>query len=281
MWKSIRVSLLLLGVSTSLINCGFNDTQEQVELIKNSVEKQVSKRKELVWDKDNTRMVLIPAGYFEMGSRNNVSNEKPVHKVEVSAFYMDVHEVTVGQFQKFVSETGYRYDLWDNVARYSPEVNYPMIYLSWKDALAYAEWAGKRLPTEAEWEYAARGGLIGKKYIWGDDLFQARDYANCHGIDGKDKWPQCAPVGSFTPNGYGLYDMAGNAWEWTSDWYDERYYRISPAKDPFGPVDGKYKVLRGGSWSYLPINLRVAKRECHDPSGSSSGGRRCVSTPKD
>ena len=139
MWKSIRVSLLLLGVSTSLINCGFNDTQEQVELIKNSVEKQVSKRKEMVWDKDNTRMRLIPAGYFEMGSRNNISNEKPVHKVEVSAFYMDVHEVTVGQFQKFVSETDYRYDLWDNVARYSPEVNYPMIYLSWKDALAYAE----------------------------------------------------------------------------------------------------------------------------------------------
>ena len=92
MWKSIRVSLLLLGVSTSLINCGFNDTQEQVELIKNSVEKQVSKRKELVWDKDNTRMVLIPAGYFEMGSRNNISNEKPVHKVEVSVFYMDVHD---------------------------------------------------------------------------------------------------------------------------------------------------------------------------------------------
>ena len=81
-------------------------------------------------------------------------------------------------------------------------------------------------------------------------------------------------------NGYGLYDMAGNTWGWTSDWYGERYYRISPSKDPFGPVGGGYKVLRGDSWSYLPINLRVAKREYHDPLGSSSGGLRCVSSPK-
>ena len=165
MWKSIRVPFLLLGVSTSLINCGFNDTEEHVELIKNSAEKQVIKKKELVWDKDNVRMVLIPTGYFEMGSRNNISNEKPVHKVAVSAFYMDVYEVAVGQFQKFTSETGYRYDLWDNVDRYSPEINYPMVYLSWKYGFAYAEWAGKILPTEAEWGHAARGGLIGKKYI--------------------------------------------------------------------------------------------------------------------
>ncbi|MBP95201.1 hypothetical protein CMK18_04565 [Candidatus Poribacteria bacterium] len=111
-------------------------------------------------------------------------------------------------------------------------------------------------------------------------MFQARDYANCQGIDEKDKWLQCAPVCSFTPSGYGPYDMAGNTWEWTSDWCDERYYRISPSKDPFGPVGGEYKVLRGGSWNYLPINLRVAKREYHDPLGSSSGGLRCVSSPK-
>ena len=92
MWKSIRVPFLLLGVSTSLINFGFNNTEEHAELIKNSAEKQVIKKKELVWNKDNARMVLIPTGYFEMGSRNNISNEKPVHKVEVSVFYVDVHD---------------------------------------------------------------------------------------------------------------------------------------------------------------------------------------------
>ena len=119
-----------------------------------------------------------------------------------------------------------------------------------------------------------------KRIFRGGDLFQAKDYTNCQGIDGKDKYLQCAPVCSYIPNGYGLYDMAGNTWKWTSDWYDERYYRISPSKDPFGLVGGGYKVLRGDSWSYLPINLHAAKREYHDPLGSSSGGLRCVSSPK-
>jgi formylglycine-generating enzyme required for sulfatase activity len=95
-------------------------------------------------------------------------------------------------------------------------------------------------------------------------------------FDGKDKWWKCSPVGSLKPNGYGLYDMAGNVWEWTADWYDERYYRISPSKNPIGSANGKYRVLRGGPWSYLTAALRVAARSYHDPLGSSSGGFRCV-----
>ena len=173
-------------------------------------------------------MVLIPAGSFE------------------NVFYMDVHEVTVGQFKQFVNQSDYNYPdhKWNKVAKYSPTDNHPMISASWHDATAYAKWAGKRLPTEAEWDYAARGGLRNKEYSWGDDGSLARDYANYVGTGGKDKWDKTtAPVGSFFPNGYGLYDMAGNAWEWCQDWRDN------------GKVE---KVLRGGSWTHGANYMRLA-----------------------
>ena len=143
----------------------------------------------------------------------------PVHTVELDAFYMDVHEVTVGQFKQFVQESGYGYNRWNDVANDSPGDDYPMVYVNWHDATAYAEWAGKRLPTEAEWEYAARGGLEGKRYPWGDDENNvARDHANYSGTGGTDTWTYNAPVGSFEANGYGLYDVAGNVYEWCQDW---------------------------------------------------------------
>ena len=141
-----------------------------------------------------------------------------MHTVELDAFYMDIHEVTVRKFKQFVEDSGYAYNknLWNQVAKYSSTDEHPMVYVNWDDATAYCEWAGKRLPTEAEWKYAARGGLIGKRYPWGDDESVARDYANYKGTGGKDKWDSCAPVGSFSSNGYGLYDMTGNVWEWCS-----------------------------------------------------------------
>ena len=231
------------------------------------------------WEKDGSFMNLIPAGSFEMGDHFNKGkdNEKPVHMVELDAFYMDNHEVTVGQFKQFVNQSSY--NRWNDVAKYSPGDDYPMVYVSWNDAVAYAKWAGKRLPTEAEWEYAARGGLIGKRYPWGDEL--THDDANYHGTGGKDQWEFCPPVGSFAANGYGLYDMAGNVWEWCADWYASDYYSKLSAKNPLGPNTGQIRVLRVGSWRDIYYYLRVAYRGRSVPSAPSNDvGFRCVSGSK-
>ena len=205
------------------------------------------KAKKIIWKKDGAGMVPIPASDIT----------KP--------FYMDTTEVTVGQFKKFLKSTDHTFDgeLWAKVYKRSPTDKQPMIYVSWYDATAYAKWAGKRLPTEAEWEYAARGGLVRKRFPWGDDKDIARNYANYQGIGGKDKWGRTtAPVGSLKPNGYGLFDMSGNVWEWCQDWYDRSRNK---------------RVLRSGSWGFDTHVLRVASR-CFSSSGrDGSSGFRCVS----
>ena len=162
------------------------------------------KNEKIIWDKDGSEMVLIPAGSFEMGDHfsEGDDDELPIHEIELDAFYMDACQVTVRQFKQFVEQDRYSYNDWNDVAEYLPADNYPM-RVSWDDAAAYAKWAGKRLPTEAEWEYAARGGLAGKRYPWGDHV--SHDDANSFGTAGKDKWSECAPVGSFEANGYGLW----------------------------------------------------------------------------
>ena len=235
--------------------------------------------KEVIWKKDGAKMVWIPemwgvvpakviaATYDKFGDLITAETMIPEKTVKVfDAFYMDVYEVTVGQFKKFLKSLSYKPAKpidWDDVSEYSPSDKHPMIYVSWHDATAYAKWAGRRLPTEKEWEFAARGGLKNKKYPWGDDQSLARNYANYRGTGGKDKWKESAAlVGSFKPNGYGLYDIAGNAWEWCQDWYDS---------------DKDSRVLRGGYWVSNTINLRVARRTNYPPdSRGSSLGFRCV-----
>ncbi|MDP6599485.1 MAG: SUMF1/EgtB/PvdO family nonheme iron enzyme, partial [Candidatus Poribacteria bacterium] len=232
------------------------------------------------WEKDNSKMALIPAGSFEMGDHFNEGHdrERPVHTVTLDAFYMDVHEVTVGQFREFVQQSGYNYNgNWHEVVNYSPSDDYPMIYVSWNDATAYAKWAGKRLPTEAEWEYAARGGLDGKRYPWGDEI--NHDDANYRGTGGKDRWKYCSPVGSFEANGYGLHDMAGNVFEWCLDSYAEGYYSNSPTKNPLVSDTSQEKIFRGGSWYFGPNFLRVAHRSNDNPINRDhrfGPGFRCV-----
>ena len=237
----------------------------------------VVSQQKITWNKDGSKMVLIPAGSFEMGDAMNepenwMDRSRPVHTVELDAFYIDIYEVTVGQFKRFVNQSGYSYKRWNEVARYSPADDYPMVYIDWNDATAYAKWAGKRLPTEGEWEYAARGGLEGKRYPWGDEppTIERANYNKSVG--------RLTIVGSYPANGYGLYDMAGNAWEWCQDWYGEDYYSSSPVNAPQGPETGSRRVLRSGSWPDNPFLLRVAVRYFNYPTNRTNYvGFRCVS----
>ncbi|MFH1006885.1 MAG: SUMF1/EgtB/PvdO family nonheme iron enzyme [Candidatus Latescibacterota bacterium] len=249
------------------------------------------------------RMALIPAGSFQMGDAFNegYSDERPVHTVYVDAFYMDVCEVTNAQYCVFLNELGNQTEggvPWLHIGssyylitlsggQFVPESGYedhPVIEVTWFGASAYAEWAGKRLPTEAEWEKAARGGLEGKRYPWGDE-----DPAGgkCNYVDYSGPLTSqmsnlysgrgTLPVGSFEPNGYGLCDMAGNVWEWCNDWYDSGYYSNSPESNPTGAASGTFRVLRGGSLFNNPISIRCANRLCFSPTDSLYGlGFRCV-----
>lgn len=246
-------------------------------------------------------MVLINGGKFAMGTEDAMPFEGPVHQVEISPFFIDAHEVTVGDFAKFVGATRYKTEAeifgWSGVfvvkdrgwqkidgatwlypegpASTPAEPNEPVTQVSWNDVTAYAKWAGKRLPTEAEWEFAARGGLAGKTYAWGDELRPGgRPVANWWQGDfpqnnsAEDGFAGRAAVGSFAANGYGLFDVAGNVWEWTADFYDPEYYTSSPPKDPKGPADGNERVIRGGSWMCAEnfcSNYRVAARSQSTP----------------
>ena len=227
-------------------------------------------------------MVLIPAGEFRMGSNapEAQNNERPVHTVYVDAFYMDKYEVTVRQYKQFLRATGHR-ALPNWVPEYFPTDRHPVVGVSWHDAMAYAAWAGKRLPTEAEWEKAARGGVSGQKYPWGNAIDPSK--ANYFGWNGGT-----TPVGQYAPNGYGLYDMAGNVSEWCLDEYDKGFYARSPRSNPIagGTIAGVIhnftnvkteRVLRGGSWDLGLRYLRVASRAGQTPSDAYvSIGFRCA-----
>lgn len=242
------------------------------------------------------------------------SNRQPTHEVYLDAFWVDTHEVTNYQFARFVEATGYVttaerrgsslvFDRerceWlevDGSAWNAPEGPFstladrgdlPVVHVSWDDAVAYAHWAGKRLLSEAEYELAARGGLMDRQYAWGDELDGSSPPANFwqgrfpHKDLGHDGYRGLAPVGKFPPNRFGLYDMAGNVWCWCHDWYAADYYFASPKQNPTGPLGGQARVLRGGSWlstGGASSELEVAARGHAPPHHTASNvGFRCAS----
>lgn len=253
---------------------------------------------------DGVEMVLVPSGDFLMGSPSGVSGNAattPAHMVYLDAFYIDKYEVTVGQYNKFVLETGYRpLDNW--MSNYSPTDKHPVVGVSWNDAMAYAKWAGKRLPTEAEWEKAARGGFTGEENPWGEAPFDGTqgnfaDYSlskvsnkdsgddSIH-KDIDDGYAYTAPVGSYPSNGYHLFDMSGNVWEWCFDAYDEGFYANSPRRNPIAkitiidaekniPIVNSSRVARGNSW-YDPHIWIASRLKVLSTDRISNIGFRCA-----
>jgi len=189
-------------------------------------------------------MVAIPAGRFQMGVADD-EGDSPQHEVELSAFFLDTREVTCAEYQRFCAATERELPTFWGMEEFHCGPGFkehPVVGVSWSDAQAYARWVGKRLPTEAEWEYAARGGLAEANYATGDSLNgELANYA-------KTNPRGTRPVGSYAPNPYGLYDMTGNVVEWTADFYDWDYYRESPPLNPAGPAIGKFRAIRGGGW---------------------------------
>ncbi len=265
-------------------------------------------------------MVLIESGEFMMGTDRGHPFEGPAHRVALDAFFIDRHEVTNRKYAEFAAATGYVTESevlgWSGV--FDPRSNgwtkgdgadwrhpngpgsshedmpdFPVVHLSWDDADAYCDWRGLRLPTEAEFEFAARGGREGTPYAWGDELVpggvhQANLWQGVFPQQDRtlDGYGSHAPVGMFPPNGYGLYDMTGNVWEWVQDWYSDTYFRSSlknsPTRNPQGPRSGEQKVQKGGSWlcseNYCQ-GYRVAARMMTAPdSGLNNLGFRCAAS---
>lgn len=360
---AFKGTLLLAAVSLIIISCGDSSQKSTIDATQadtTQITATTSNNIKFSGDTSTQGMILIPAGTFMMGADNNqaAEDEYPKHKVTLSSFWMDEHEVTNAQFGKFVEATGYKTTAerkpdWEQLKAQLPpgtpkpaddqlvpaslvftppnhpvdlgdysqwwswvpgadwqhpdgpksningKDNYPVVHVSWDDAAAYCKWAGKRLPTEAEWEYASRGGLTNNIYPWGNEAVNTgKPKANAW--DGhfpdvntkRDGFIGTAPIKQYQPNKYKLYDMAGNVWEWCADWYRNDYYQTvnSPTgiNNPKGPntshdPDEPYaqkKVTRGGSYmcndSYCSGYRSARRMKSSYDSGMSNLGFRCV-----
>ncbi len=235
-------------------------------------------------------MAVIPGGCFNMGDAfsEGSTDERPAHNVCITGFEMDLHEVTNAEYVACVTD-GHcampsEITSWTRPDYFGEPgyASYPVIFVDWNKANAYCEWAGKRLPSEAEWEYAARGGQAGNRYPWGDvvncgnaNYGRYVDTDPCYSYLGHANDTQ--QVQSYAPNGYGLYDMAGNVFEWVADYFGSTYYASSPVNDPPGPATGGLRVYRGGSWYQASGFLRVADRNNILPNSEDfSLGFRCA-----
>jgi formylglycine-generating enzyme required for sulfatase activity len=269
----VLVALIGLAVYPTMAAApGDKGAQESATGQKQSQEKPASAQPQ------EGSMAVVPTGEFTMGSPAGDSDEQPAHRVYVDAFSMDKYEVSVGQYAAFLQAKGIDPPSdWKTMNQPSHQKR-PVANVDWADAVAYCKWVGKRLPTEAEWEKAARG-TDGRLYPWGND-----PPTPLHANYGKTDWNNhgvLAPMGTLE-NGkspYGIYDMAGNVWEWVSDWYDYNYYKNSPSQNPTGPSSGGTKVIRGGAWNSSPRAMRSANRSLISPTDQGLTGFRCAKTP--
>lgn len=235
------------------------------------------------------RFARVPEGEFAMGADDGDEDQRPAHTAYVAAFSLAVHATTNQQYAEFVRETGHPAPavrdvpvvvtppqeltyrelaapyVWRGGELPHDRLRHPVTLVTYTDALAYCEWLSSklslpvRLPTEAEWERAARGNLDGRRYPWGDDIDPSR--ANFLPEPGLKRYRGTRPVGSYAPNAFALYDMTGNVWEWVSDWYAPDVYRQSDRRNPRGPAEGTLRVLRGGSWVTHDVDqLRCSHR---------------------
>ncbi len=213
---------------------------------------------------ETPELITIPAGEYEMGQCDGRAEERPVHLVRVSAFSLARIPVTNAQYDLFARATGRQPTRFRNDELFSKPTQ-PVVGPSWQDAVDYCQWLSQetgrafRLPTEAEWEWAARGGLTGKLYPWGDEPPETRPgYA--------ERWRQAPEaVAGSVPNGYGLFDMCENVHEWCSDWYDPGHYAVSPRDNPSGPTSGTRRSSRGGAWRHQIKIARCAARSSIPP----------------
>jgi serine/threonine-protein kinase len=229
---------------------------------------------------DSAIVVFVPAGEFEMGSESGY-DEQPVHTVTLDDFWIDRTEVTNAMYALCVEagacEPPRDASSYSRSSYYGDSEfdSYPVIYVSWDDASDYCAWAGRRLPTEAEWEKAARG-TDARTYPWGNGA-PDESQMNFNALVGDTSEAGTYPDGASP---YGALDMAGNVWEWVADWYDESYYAGSPSENPQGPSSGESRVLRGGSWLVSVLNVRAAFRYWIEPARSLSDfGFRCARSP--
>jgi formylglycine-generating enzyme len=246
-------------------------------------------------NKTEVGMKLIPAGKFLMGSEGWGEFESPIHEVYVDDFFIDETSVTNAEFSKFVNETSYVTDaerkgsamgyenreMKDIIGLYwktyysEQRSNHPVVLVSWNDANNFAKWAGKRLPTEAEWEKAARGGLLQNLYPWGDN---EPTNNTCNWGKQTENFPLTTEVKYFAPNDFGLYDMAGNVWNWCNDWFGENSYSEQSIENPIGAKNGIAKVRRGASFNIIQtFRLRCANRGAYEQDAYAINiGFRCV-----
>ena len=274
MWTVGVLAAFLIAAATVIVTV---PSQGQISELR-KLRKEAKQQSQKVYI-DEASMTLVPEGYFWMGTDAGLGldDEGPRHEVWLGPYYIDVYEVTTERYANFLAATHHTPPwLWRSV---DLEVHgdRPVIGVDWSDADAFCRWAGKRLPTEAEWEKAARG-TDERRYPWGNHAPTAA-LAN-FGVGARFSYGQALmPVGRYksAQSPYGLDDMAGNVWEGLQDWYDGSYYEASPEENPTGPESGHLKVVRGGAWSELPNYLLTYGRVKLPPNTRNSyTGFRCV-----